>query len=113
LKTKYFSFHVFSAKHQLTPQETAEKLAHFLAGLGADLVLDIQVGEQLAIIEQRKEFMEKFENRRSAAAATGGKAAGGPILTSSCPGWICYAEKTHGSWILPFISRSDNSLIIV
>jgi iron only hydrogenase large subunit-like protein len=109
-KIKYFSFHFFSAKHQLTPQETAEKLAHFLAGLGADLILDIQVGEQLAIIEQRKEFMEKFENKRS-AAATGGKAAGGPILTSSCPGWICYAEKTHGSWILPFISRSDNSLL--
>jgi iron only hydrogenase large subunit-like protein len=21
------------------------------------------------------------------------------------PGWICYAEKTHGSWVLPYISR--------
>jgi hypothetical protein len=20
-------------------------------------------------------------------------------------GWICYAEKTHGNWILPYISR--------
>merc|ERR1711997_1006541 len=29
----------------------------------------------------------------------------GPVLTSTCPGWICYAEKTHGSWILPYISR--------
>lgn len=27
-----------------------------------------------------------------------------PILTSACPGWICYAEKTH-SHILPHLSR--------
>lgn len=27
-----------------------------------------------------------------------------PILTSSCPGWICYAEKTHPH-VLPHISR--------
>lgn len=26
------------------------------------------------------------------------------MLTSSCPGWICYAEKTHGNFILPYIS---------
>lgn len=34
-------------------------------------------------------------------------AAGGPskpILTSSCPGWICYAEKTHPH-VLPHLSR--------
>ena len=80
-------------------------MAHFLRDMGADLVLDLQVAEQLAVLEQRQEFMEKFENRR-AAAAVGQKAVGGPILTSSCPGWICYAEKTHGSWILPFVSRN-------
>ncbi|KAF2728494.1 LET1-like protein [Polyplosphaeria fusca] len=27
-----------------------------------------------------------------------------PILTSACPGWICYAEKTHPE-ILPHLSR--------
>jgi Iron only hydrogenase large subunit, C-terminal domain len=27
-----------------------------------------------------------------------------PILTSACPGWICYAEKTHPH-ILPHLSR--------
>ena len=96
-----------SAKHHLTPNETAERLAHFLVGLGADMVMDIRVAEQLSIMEQRIEFMERFENRR-AAAARGEKVTGGPILTSSCPGWICYAEKTHGSWILPFISRRGN-----
>ena len=28
-----------------------------------------------------------------------------PLLTSACPGWICYAEKTHGNFILPYISK--------
>jgi iron only hydrogenase large subunit-like protein len=27
-----------------------------------------------------------------------------PILTSACPGWICYAEKTH-PYVLPHLSR--------
>ncbi|KAL0938879.1 cytosolic fe-s cluster assembly factor nar-1 [Colletotrichum truncatum] len=27
-----------------------------------------------------------------------------PILTSSCPGWVCYAEKTH-PYVLPHLSR--------
>ncbi|KAI0172108.1 cytosolic Fe-S cluster assembly factor NAR1 [Hypoxylon sp. FL1284] len=34
----------------------------------------------------------------------GGGVAKKPILTSSCPGWVCYAEKTHPH-VLPHISR--------
>jgi len=30
------------------------------------------------------------------------------MLTSSCPGWVCYAEKTHGSHILPYISTTKS-----
>ncbi|KAK4105601.1 iron hydrogenase [Parathielavia hyrcaniae] len=32
------------------------------------------------------------------------KPASPPILTSSCPGWVCYAEKTH-PYALPHLSR--------
>ena len=28
-----------------------------------------------------------------------------PILTSECPGWVCYAEKTIGAEAFPFMSR--------
>ena len=28
-----------------------------------------------------------------------------PMLASACPGWICYAEKTQGEYIIPYISR--------
>ena len=34
----------------------------------------------------------------------GGAAVSKPILTSSCPGWVCYAEKTHPH-VLPHMSR--------
>lgn len=29
----------------------------------------------------------------------------GPIISSVCPGWICYAEKTNGDLIIPHLSR--------
>jgi len=88
-----------STKYKLSPQETAEKLSTFLKGMGADMVLDMKLAEDLSILEQQEEFITKFGERKE-----GGKHPG-PILTSSCPGWVCYAEKTHGSWILPYISK--------
>lgn len=30
------------------------------------------------------------------------------IFSSSLLGWICYAEKTHGSYILPYISSTKS-----
>ena len=30
------------------------------------------------------------------------------MLASSCPGWICYAEKTHGDFVLPFMSTTKS-----
>ena len=30
-----------------------------------------------------------------------------PMLASVCPGWICYAEKTHG-FILPYVSQTKS-----
>lgn len=30
-----------------------------------------------------------------------------PMLASSCPGWVCYAEKTHGE-VLPFITAAKS-----
>jgi iron only hydrogenase large subunit-like protein len=39
-----------------------------------------------------------------AKSLIGGSIAARPILTSACPGWICYAEKTHPH-VLPHLSR--------
>ena len=31
-----------------------------------------------------------------------------PMLASACPGWVCYAEKTHGDYVLPYISSAKS-----
>jgi iron only hydrogenase large subunit-like protein len=39
------------------------------------------------------------------SGVSSGYAAGPlPMLASACPGWVCYAEKTHGEHVLPYIS---------
>eukprot|EP00123_Amoebidium_parasiticum_P002321 comp13577_c0_seq2/m.9166 comp13577_c0_seq2/g.9166 ORF comp13577_c0_seq2/g.9166 comp13577_c0_seq2/m.9166 type:complete len:301 (-) comp13577_c0_seq2:195-1097(-) len=30
------------------------------------------------------------------------------MLASACPGWVCYAEKTHGDYVLPYISSTKS-----
>eukprot|EP00163_Fabomonas_tropica_P030231 TRINITY_DN6754_c0_g2_i7.p1 TRINITY_DN6754_c0_g2~~TRINITY_DN6754_c0_g2_i7.p1 ORF type:complete len:228 (-),score=39.38 TRINITY_DN6754_c0_g2_i7:28-711(-) len=30
------------------------------------------------------------------------------MLASTCPGWICYAEKRHGEYILPYLSDTKS-----
>ncbi|KAI1166488.1 iron only hydrogenase large subunit domain-containing protein [Nemania serpens] len=39
-----------------------------------------------------------------AEEATGDGKVAKPILSSSCPGWVCYAEKTH-PYVLPHMSK--------
>lgn len=36
-----------------------------------------------------------------------------PMLASACPGWVCYAEKTHGSYILPYISTTKSPQVCI
>jgi iron only hydrogenase large subunit-like protein len=85
-------------KYNLEPQEAAERLAGFLKDLGVDLVLDLQLAEDWSLLSLQDEVAAHHEKTR------GGKHPG-PVLASSCPGWVCYAEKTHGSWILPSLSK--------
>ena len=36
-----------------------------------------------------------------------------PMLASACPGWVCYAEKTHGDYVLPYISTTKSPQVSV
>jgi len=85
-------------RFQLSPQETAERLAAFLRSLGADKVFHTRAAEDLSLMEHAKEFARRRRERQAGQKRQ-------PVLSSSCPGWVCYAEKTHGAWILPHISR--------
>ena len=45
-------------------------------------------------------------------AAAAGQQQGLPMLASACPGWVCYAEKTHGEYVLPHISATKSPQVL-
>ncbi len=74
--------------------------------LGFAHVLDTTFAREIALREHAREF---FERKERAAASGGGSGSDGalPMLSSACPGWVCYAEKTHGE-MLPFIAATKS-----
>ncbi len=48
----------------------------------------------------------------SAAGARGQQGGALPMLASACPGWVCYAEKTHGDMVLPYISTTRSPQVM-
>ncbi|KAG8815203.1 hypothetical protein FRC17_000832 [Serendipita sp. 399] len=69
--------------------------------LGIAHVFDTTFARHLALQEHILEFEER------ASAAKSGKEGSLPMLASACPGWVCYAEKTHAE-MLPFISNTKS-----
>ncbi|KAM6155540.1 cytosolic iron-sulfur assembly component 3 isoform 1-T1 [Rhynchocyon petersi] len=87
-----------AARFQLNPTDTARKLTSFFKKLGVHFVFDTAFSRNFSLIESQHEFLQRFRSRTN-----GGQAL--PLLTSACPGWICYAEKTH-SHVLPHLSTA-------
>ncbi|XP_068002603.1 cytosolic iron-sulfur assembly component 3-like [Melanerpes formicivorus] len=81
--------------------ETAQKLTAFLKSLGVHHVFDTTFPRNFSLLESQREFVRRFRRRAEDREAL-------PMLASACPGWICYAEKTHGSFILPYISTTKS-----
>ncbi|KAH0544963.1 hypothetical protein FGG08_000889 [Glutinoglossum americanum] len=71
-------------------------------------VVDTNVAREVCLVLGAEEVAESLTGLRGGAEAGMKEAVDigprKPILTSSCPGWICYAEKTHPH-ILPHLSR--------
>ncbi|XP_055376834.1 probable cytosolic Fe-S cluster assembly factor GI11683 [Condylostylus longicornis] len=88
-------------RYELTVENCAQQLCSYLKSLGADLVLNTKIADDLALLECRNEFVERFRNQTNDK-----KKSFFPMLSSSCPGWVCYAEKTHGNFILPYIATT-------
>lgn len=85
-------------RYELKAEQALHKLAGYFYKLGADVVIDMSIADDFALLESAKEFVERYK------AAKEGTEKQLPMLASSCPGWVCYAEKTHGNFILPYIS---------
>ncbi|KAF2131625.1 LET1-like protein [Dothidotthia symphoricarpi CBS 119687] len=73
-------------------------------------VIDTNVVREACLVAAADEVTAALSpNASNAISAPGSEGAidttpKQPILTSACPGWICYAEKTH-PYVLPHLSR--------
>ena len=86
-----------AGKYQLSMQLTAERLAYFFHSLGVDHVLDIALARHLSLVESAREFVNNQQQGQLSHKST--------ILSSTCPGFVCYAEKSQGSILLPLLSQ--------
>lgn len=67
--------------YNLTPNDCAAKLARYFKNLGADIVVDMSIADDFALLESQKEFV-----RRIRATESDGVKNVLPMLSSSCPG---------------------------
>ncbi|XP_037360508.1 cytosolic iron-sulfur assembly component 3 [Talpa occidentalis] len=88
-----------AARFQLDSTDTARKLTAFFKKLGADRVLDTTFARNFSLLESQREFVRRFRGQAGAQKPL-------PVLSSACPGWICYAEKVHGSVLVPHLSTA-------
>ncbi|XWS12951.1 hypothetical protein CRYUN_Cryun37aG0133900 [Craigia yunnanensis] len=91
-----------AAHFGIPPLQVFKKLTTFLKSLGVKAVFDTSCSRDLTLIESCNEFIARY--KQSQATDDEKSKFSLPMLSSSCPGWICYAEKQHGSYILPYIS---------
>ncbi|XP_068710681.1 probable cytosolic Fe-S cluster assembly factor v1g210509 [Montipora foliosa] len=91
-----------AAKFKLGVTETAQKLTKFFKDLGVHHVFDTTFSRDFSLAESQREFVQRLKNFKAGEKNTI------PMLASACPGWVCYAEKTHGSYILPYISTTKS-----
>ncbi|KAK2652731.1 hypothetical protein Ddye_012587 [Dipteronia dyeriana] len=86
----------------LSPLQVFKKLTTLLKSLGVKAVFDISCSRDITLIETCNEFITRY--KLSQASDDERSKSSLPMLSSACPGWICYAEKQLGSYILPYIS---------
>ena len=90
-----------AAKFGLEIQDTGKRLTSFFKKIGVHYVYDTTFSRNFSLIESQYEFVRRFKESQNVNSSL-------PMLASACPGWVCYAEKTHGSFILPYISTTKS-----
>ena len=103
--------------HGLSPPDCARRLATVFKQLGAVAVFDTAWSRDVSLVETAAEFIHRYKQKynptttsTTSTSTTVTRASSSsllPMLASACPGWVCYAEKTHGS-VLPYISSTKS-----
>lgn len=96
-----------AATYNVSEREAGNMISQLLSGpyglrsggghkSGFTWVLDTNVLREVCLVAAAEEAQQALSNTESGVKK--------PVLTSACPGWICYAEKTHPH-ILPHLSK--------
>ena len=107
-----------AATYGTTDEETGWMIEQLLSGpagiknggaQGSDFawIVDTNAMREACLVMGAEELQESLAHPQDASEGQEGATSTKPkkpILTSACPGWICYAEKTHPH-ILPHLSR--------
>jgi len=72
----------------------------FRTKLQINHVFDTTFARHMALLEHVNEFQERRQSHSRSNPQL-------PMLTSACPGWVCYAEKTHAE-MLPFMGNTKS-----
>lgn len=96
----------FAIKYHLDVPAAAQKLCGFLKSVGVHYVFDTTIAASFSILESQREFVQRYRRKLHDANAM-------PMFTSSCPGWIRYAERVLGSLVTPHIctARSPQQIM--
>ncbi|BAM41421.1 uncharacterized protein TOT_030000682 [Theileria orientalis strain Shintoku] len=123
---------MYSSYYDMEAEEVLQRLSYLFRKLGAKLVFDIGFSELLALNLSKKEFMAKYQRKQTGSTsgspnhtkkdaereATADSASDEnrcsrlPIISSHCPGWTLYAEKTLDQDLVDKISEVPSSQII-
>lgn len=88
-----------AARYQLSMQNTVERLAYYFHQLGVDYIFDITLARHICLIESAREFVANRKQEPNENSKWN------PILSSTCPGFVCYAEKSQGPTLVPLLSK--------
>jgi len=89
-----------AAYYNLSIESVYLKLHSFFTQiLPFETVFDTNIGREIALVEGAREFQSRWLAKHSGQTGS----APLPVISAACPGWICYAEKTHHA-ILPYLS---------
>ena len=98
----------------LSPLDVSRKLTTFLRSVGVAEVFDAASTLDFSLLEAQREFVQHYQATRTASNNPSSHSPTSncppsalplPLLTSECPGWVCYAEKTQGAYLLPHMSK--------
>lgn len=76
-------------------EDISQRLAGYFKRLGADLVVNTKIADELSLIECRNEFIERY---KSVVLNQETESNSVPMLSSTCPGWVCYGKLIRVSF---------------